>query len=86
MRKKITFVDTPGIDECDIQSILKVIEGAKSVIPIIVLTYWNFGRYNKNLKQIILFVGNMIRECKVIQNFNIVINHMPRDYTDEHKL
>ena len=89
--KKITLVDSPGSEDTESQEIdlangfgiVKAIEGAKSVVPIVVLSYKNIGTRSQVLKQTINFIGKMLRSVNNISKFNFVINHMPMGNTEE---
>lgn len=86
--RKIIMVDTPGCEDTDSQEvnlsncigINEAIKGAKSVVPIILFSYKNFGARFDKIKANIKYYSQMIKNVKLnIEMFNFFFTHMPED-------
>lgn len=82
------MVDTPGCEDTESQEvnlsncfgINEAIKNAKSVVPIILFSYKNFGARFEKIKANIKYYSQMIKTVnRNIEYFNFFFTHMPED-------
>jgi hypothetical protein len=78
------LVDTPGLfdlgsPEIDVSNqlgIAKALAQAKSVLPVIILSYKKFGARGESIKIILNFYAQMITDSEIIERFNFFFTHV----------